>query len=397
MHEDSPTPNDDQADDNSVAVLDDAQGPLNQEQFDEVMSETARETVQGPACLNCGHSFASPEITVCERCGYYASLGTFIEVDPWEESQASDTDSAPAKVSHVQVWVDLLGGFYKKIPGWAWLLACAVSIVIIESLVARFATSEVGMLRTQWSLTQLVIGASMVAVCHVFVYVKAAMKDDKFGLIDVVMAPLSIWIDVFSRLPKTQVPVITAGSGLVAVFMSLVVIGAIPYERLLDWGIEAPPEQNLLAAVVQQAKNAESKDQDLEEAMNDFTGDAGIDDEPIVPKETRNVRAECVVVGFRVEKKNPKNISSLVLAAESGGKLVVVGAVRFDVPPETEKDLTRKLFASERARPFVNTTKIARWVTPKFVCKVSCVKRLKNGRLIDPVLDRITTELDLGL
>jgi hypothetical protein len=372
---------------------------LNRERLNEAMGDSNEYTANGPSCSNCGHGFATQEVTVCDRCGYYASLGTFVEVDPWEETQAAEAATDVVAASHVEVWVRLLGTFYKRIPSWAWILAFCVLIVFVESLIARAFTPDpkVSPLRMHWSLTQLAIGASVFIVCHLYIYVKAAMRDDKYGLIDVVLSPAALWLDCFSRLPKTQIPVITAGTSAVAYILSIVLIGAIPYERLLDWGIEAPPEQNLLAAITAQAQKAKAKDQSLEEAVGDFAGKVEVEEGPVVTKETRNIQLECIVVGFRVEEKNPKKITSLLLAAEMGRRLVVVGAVGFDVAPSIEEDLTRKIFAAERTRPFVHTTKNARWVAPKFVCKISCVKRLKNGHVIDPVLDKISAELDLGL
>ena len=42
--------------------------------------------------------------------------------------------------------------------------------------------------------------------------------------------------------------------------MSLVVIGGIPYERLWDWGFKEPPKQNLMGAVMDRAKQLDSRE-----------------------------------------------------------------------------------------------------------------------------------------
>ncbi|MCA9246877.1 MAG: hypothetical protein KDA42_07165 [Planctomycetales bacterium] len=381
----------------SVVTGDETASLLNRAQFDDAVQESAREVVTGPACENCGHPFETQAATVCQRCGYYAMLGTFVEVDPWEE-ESNALQAAPAPKSHWEVWSELLAGFIQRLPRWAWILAFCVAVVIVESVVARLATPATGTVRTYWSVTQLAVGASIFAICHIFVYVMAAMKHDKFGLIDVVLSPLGLWTDAFSRMPKTQIPVISGAASFTAVVMSLLVIGAIPYERLLDWGIEPPPKQNLMKAVIAEAKKAKAKAQSLEEAVSDFAGEAGdLESEPEPPKEIRTVHLECVIVGFRVEKDNPKKIASLILAAERGSGLGVVGSVGFDVAPEREAELTRQLFASERKRPFVTTNKIGRWVDPKFICKVSCVKQSASGQIIDPILDDVSAEFDFGL
>ena len=46
----------------------------------------------GPRCDKCEAPLASDVVSICRRCGWYASLGTFVEVDPnWEtEDEAED-------------------------------------------------------------------------------------------------------------------------------------------------------------------------------------------------------------------------------------------------------------------------------------------------------------------
>ncbi len=51
----------------------------------------------GPRCEKCEAPLKFDVVTVCRKCGWYASLGTFVEVDPnWETEDESDTAVARA-------------------------------------------------------------------------------------------------------------------------------------------------------------------------------------------------------------------------------------------------------------------------------------------------------------
>ena len=97
----------------------------------------------GPRCEKCQAPIKSDVVTICRSCGWYPSLGTFVEVDPNWETEFDEP--APAKAgqpkSHLRVWIDL-------IPRWGWIIIASVLVVVLESVVARFATPAGSTLRT---------------------------------------------------------------------------------------------------------------------------------------------------------------------------------------------------------------------------------------------------------
>ena len=107
--------------------------------------------------------------------------------------------------------------------------------------------------------------------------------------------------------------------------MSFLVIGGLPYERLWDWGFKPPAKQDLMAAVMDRAKQVENNKADsLEEAVGDFAGKAGLDEEKTPPKPRKNT--DCVIIGYQFDKDG--RLSALVLGTAHLGKLVYAGNVR---------------------------------------------------------------------
>ena len=105
----------------------------------------------GPRCEKCAAPIKSDVVTICRSCGWYASLGTFVELDPnWETytDEAAEPAAAEPQKSHLRVWLDLM-------PRWGWVIIASVLAVVVESVVARFATPAGSSLRTTWSLSQL--------------------------------------------------------------------------------------------------------------------------------------------------------------------------------------------------------------------------------------------------
>ena len=50
----------------------------------------------GPRCEKCEAPLKSDVVTICRKCGWYASLGTFVEVDPnWETEDETGYSGCP--------------------------------------------------------------------------------------------------------------------------------------------------------------------------------------------------------------------------------------------------------------------------------------------------------------
>jgi len=333
-----------------------------------------------PCCEQCGVPLKSGTVLVCRSCGWYAGLGTYLEVDPdWEiEHAPTDTAKSHAQPSHVKVWLGL-------IPWWGWVLVASVLAVVAESVIARLTTpSGLGGLRTTWSLTQLVIGTILVVGCHLFNFVVQAAEDTDLGVMDVLLKPFNAWLRAFDRLPTRLWVVDGALVGLTAVIMSLAVIGAIPYDRLWDWGFTPPPKQDLMGAVMDRAKQIDEGGADnLEDAIGDFAGQAGVDGETAETKPSpppKRNKIDCVILGYRVG--NDGRLTQLILGTAQLGRLVYAGNVTPEFGDKEAGDLLQLLAAARSHQPFIPIGADAIWVKPAYTCRVTYVEQEPTGRLI---------------
>jgi len=316
-------------------------------------------------------------------------LGICVEVDDqWEKLARGEVASQPAPQGlgqHLEVWINLL-------PTWAWQLIGYNVLVVLASVAVRFTVT--GSARMTWSLTQLSVGLIAFCVGHLMAYLKSISEDAQMNALDIIMRPYKTWKPVFRLLPTTMRMTATASCGITAVAMSLLVIKALPYEVLWDWGIEAPPKQNLLAAVAEQAQKVGVDDNEgLEEAMGDLASKAGVDE--LAPEamamaaaaDARKRRVDCLIVGYNMRDRR---IESFVLAREHLGKLVHVGTVSVD-PGDLPDDFPAQLARVPRERPFVSIPAVidAKWVQPRFTCRVKCDREAKSGKLIGMEFDKL--------
>ena len=201
-------------------------------------------------------------------------------------------------------------------------------------------------------------------------------------MLDLLLKPLKLWGKTCRNLPKRLWFFNALICGVTAVIMSLVVIGGIPYERLWDWGIKQPPKQNLMGAVMDRAKEIESKDQSLEEAINDFAGKGGVDgaEEKKAEPEKPRQRTDCVVLGYKVDREG--RLTTLLLGTAYRSQLVFAGRV---TPKMTDGELTELLAALKllaTKKPFISiAAEDTLWVQPRVACRVTYAEQLRNGFL----------------
>jgi hypothetical protein len=333
----------------------------------------------GPCCDQCSAPMKSDGVAVCRRCGWYARLGQFVEVDhSWETYGDDAADPAPkAAPSHVEVWLRLL-------PPWAWIVIATSAAVVVESIIARILTSGHSSLRTTWSLTQLVVGFLAFVSCHIFQFLYAVADDADTGALDFIMRPFKLWIKAIRHLPARLWVTDTAAAGLTAFVMSIVVIGGLPYERLWDWGFEKPNQRNLMGAVMSQVQKVEGTGGDMEEAINDFAGKAGVDGEgkPAPPPKPR-LKADCVILGYRVGAGG--RLQSLILGSAYRDKLVYACSVMPQLSEEESAGLLQMLSDSQSPQPYLAMPIDAQWVVPRYSCRVTYESQEeRSGRLQNP-------------
>jgi hypothetical protein len=221
--------------------------------------------------------------------------------------------------------------------------------------------------------------------CHIFNFVVLAAEDADFGVLDLLLKPLKLWIRAAHYLPKRLWVANSAACGLAAVVMSLVVIGGIPYERLWDWVIKAPPKQTLMGAVMDRMKEIDSREgaDDLEEAVGDFAGsqDLASRQPPQPQPEKPREKADCVILGFVLDREG--RLESLLLGTAHSGELIYTGRVTPELSDDERAALLQSLMALRSRQPFIPIEAEAIWVEPKITCRVSFGQRQKGGRLRD--------------
>jgi hypothetical protein len=339
----------------------------------------------GLRCANCGAPSQAASVTVCPSCGWYERLGRCVEVDPdWEVMQEADAaiggEGAAPQLSHLGVWMNLL-------PAWAWIILASAAAVVVESVVAVVVTpAEIGGWRTKWSLIQLTVGSLVFIGCHFLNYLLHILEDSEVGLMDVLLRPLRLWMRTCHQLPARLWLVDSAVCGFTAAMMSILVIGALPYDRLWDWGFKAPVKHNLMGAVMDRAKKLEGRGSDnLEDAISDFAGKAGVEDVNDMPKAkpaAPRLKADCVILGYQLDRDG--RLEYLILGTSHLKKLVYAGKVNPEIGDEERSKLLTQLSAIQVRDPFIRlASDTAKWVQPKYACRVTYTERMKGGQLRD--------------
>lgn len=353
------------------------------EEFDDLVEPT------GPCCEKCGTPIPAKDAIACRKCGWYASVGIYVEIDnDWEAAtdptlaiEAEDPDKPK-----------------EGIPSWGWILGGCIVAVVVESLLVSLLAPSVGSLRTVWSLSQLFLGFVSFIVCHTIAFVILMKNEAEVKFLDYILRPIHTWSMIFRDLPQRGYVCYVGLSGLVAVAMAMLVIGGIPYERLLDWNIQKKAKFNLMGAVMEQAQNLAKEDEkSLEEAIGDFAGKAELDEEEKKKQRDENrPKEDCVIIGYMANQAG--EIQTLFLAAEHFAKLAYAGSVRAtDLPEEQRLQLAQDLAEITSHRPFVRLSiDGAVWVKPKYLCRVSYRRRGKQGGLYGAKIEDMLGEVQLG-
>lgn len=357
-------------------------------------------TEAGPVCEKCGAEIQSRDSLICQRCGWYASINSYVEIDHALEGteQAESTKEGTETCD---------GQF--ALPAWALVLLALVLCVVAESVVARLFTPPESMMRTIWSVSQLIVGAIVFAVGHFIAHILLSRDDSEVGLVDLLVKPFRPWIVLYSRLPEHQFVCHIGTVGLAAVLGATLVIGGIPYDRLLDWGFKKPVKQSLVGAIAAQVREQDGSSDSLEESVQDFAGEQDLTEggvsggkkgrtrspkaQPLTPLERR--QEDCLIFGYRA---NDEGLAYLVyLAGESGGQLHYVGQTTPRVPLDELRRFSRQLAGIQTGSPFVVMApdEKAVWVQPKLTCRVSYSKRGKQGGLHDIQMESLLGAVSL--
>jgi hypothetical protein len=254
--------------------------------------------------------------------------------------------------------------------------AGAIAIFII-SVAARLMFPE-GFVHVLWSVAQLLAGQAAIIVAHTSAYFYAVSKSDKFGPSDYFLKPREVWQPTLAKLPETSRRVCLWIWGATAAFCAVAVIGGISKDEIAEhllaqWienlGIREGADANLTQAIVAQAREEQEGADSLEEAMNDFVGDAEVPKEGI---EALPDRTDCVVIGYVPDDEGVPR--TLVVAAAPRGYIAYAGLIEVDsLPDDVRGDVVDQIMAvPTREKPFVRKVSVtATWIEPQVVCRVA--------------------------
>jgi len=270
-----------------------------------------------------------------------------------------------------------------------------MGVVVGASFFARVATPVGGSTRLIWSLVQIVIGLVFFGVGQFSAYMFAVSGSDKFGPFDIAMKPIEIWKTAFTRLPSHAWRVWLAGWGLTAIMGALLLVGGIRFSAIFDdWGFEQPAQQNLVQAIVSEAKRQkEDGAESLEEAMNEFAGEG--EEAAAAAEEAKLVATDCLIVGYTPEGKD--DFSMILLGAFVENKLQFVGTLTVEeLSEEAHVRLRERMPNFTQEKPFLKTGYAANWLQPKLMCRVKSDGFTRSNKLKDAVFDSLLVDVKAG-
>lgn len=349
-------------------------------------NELSSESQSKPTCPECGSHQPWGLSSWCPDCGYYPALGKCV-------GQPEIQEQEEIKPQPQTIW--------ELIPEWGWVLGLGAIAAIGLSIGGLFFCKNSAEL-CLWTLTQAGVGLVMFLTGHIAVYLNAVSKSIEFGMMSILITPLKIWRPTIHRLPKGAWKLNLAVWGLTLLVSAFAIVGGFEFNSLFkDWGVRKSANVNLLASVVDQAKNTEGDGgaTNMEDALNDFAGGTG--EEKETPEKTEELAEplpefDCLLVGYSTLPNG--RIKSVQIASSYNKKLVYAGSISAsDIPADILKEWQARLPHFKQARPFVKTKQTATWLKPKFTIKVASKGwNDTNRRLIRPQFVSLLQEISVN-
>lgn len=355
-------------------------------------SSTHSAPADGQPCPKCGSKEPWGFGSWCPSCGYYPKLGVSVEMSSPKEpgSPAAAAGQATGEEPQSVEWS-------KVVPLWAWVLLAGVVAVVGGSVLASRSLPEVGSERISWTVLQALAGGLLAFGGQLAAYLHAIRKSDKFGPFDVFMKPIEVWKPTFARLPEGAYRLWMGGWGLAAVIGALTLIGGIDYAAIFDPKAKPKTAPNIVQSVVSQArKEREGGAESLDEAMNQFVGEAdaaadGADGDKKDPKKPDGPTEDCVIFGYTLDEDG--SLAMLRLASMVKGELRFVATVTAeDLPSDVRASLVERFKSLRQSKSAVRTTYKALWLKPKLMCRVAHKgwtrdRKLKNAAFVEMLPD----------
>lgn len=346
----------------------------------EATADDAQTTVV--TCPRCGTAVDWNDTEWCLQCGYFPRYEG--EIEP----SAAPRDPVKAGLP----WEEDVS--FRLAP-WAVVLATGVFGIFVASGYIGYAYSANAHFRAWWTLSQIFTGTAAVTIAHFTAFFFASIVNgEKVGVMDWLMKPIYIWFSTFTVLPKRAWSVWLAGWGMTSVFAAMALIGGVRYSAIFDdWGFVPHAQANLVQEIVERAKQAEGGNQDdLEEAMKDFTGE----EEGTGEEDNRNwVEVECLIIGYT--PRSDRDFNTLLLATRISGTITFIGTIPAEkIPVDVREKLLVRMRQLDTFRPIIKVPQAAKWVKPQLMCRVKDVDWLESKpALMDPKFDKLLQELPL--
>ena len=324
-----------------------------------LLLEEPGESQANATCSECGTHEPWGLSSWCPVCGFYPKLGKCVGQS--EVQQETETKPQPQTI-------------WELIPEWGWILAIGTIAAIGLSVGGRFWCSSAAEL-CLWTLTQASVGLVLFLIGHTIVYLNAVSKSVEFGMMSIFLTPLKIWGPTIRRFPKGAWKLDSAVWGLTLLVGAFAIVGGFEFNSLFkDWGVRKSVDVNLVASIVDQAKEADGGAENLQDALNDFAGgsEETKEVEVPVPEEAAPKLSEfdCLLVGYTTLPNG--KIDSVLLAASHKKQLVYAGTIfANDVPEEVLTAWQAQLPNLKQSTPFVKINRSATWLKPRITLKVA--------------------------
>lgn len=291
----------------------------------------------GHVCSQCQHPMGL-ETTVCCNCGYYATIGGFVEIEKAEE------EAEPKPFPWVLLWIPAVCLF-----------------IVCESMAGRFLTHAESPDRRLWSVSHLVVGLLLFVIPHLRAqYLSFREDSEKTGVFGFIFHPLAIWESTVKQLPKSLPWVLAASAGLTAVVCALL-IGGLPSpfsKEPIQWEMK----RKITIGVPSSGKASQERlampvEVDVTEVK---AAEEEVSDKP-------RVYEDCVIVGYTIA--GPESIGAIILGKDFEGITRLFGSIS-DLPPDVRRKLTKALRRIRSSQPFMEGVEGANWVKPKYRCRV---------------------------
>jgi hypothetical protein len=324
-----------------------------------VLPEGVKITPRGDRCDKCHAPLGGKSSSICKKCGWYALVGRYVDIDRSWESEPDDNAAAARG---------------EQLPRWAWVAIAFSIAIIIESAAVRGLTADGSVVRSTVSGVQFLLGVLAFLGAQLVGFVILMRTDATAAVLDVLLKPFKVSAMLFRDLPRRAWVVYLGIGGTIAALAAVLIIGSIPYHVLWSWHVNYLSQQQLQDAVGRE--------------MNP----AGLSDRQDEDKDRTKIGG--VIIGYSLNDNG--TLRFIHVAREVGGKLKYAGAVLPEGEAALLFELRENLMAIPAAQPIIPLPFDSNWVLPMYTCQISYGMEQENKKLVDVRWEGDVQKMRLG-